>query len=290
MPAGSTPSVRAFSSGFALLLCAACATYVDEPPLGNSPGELTGGSGGDTGDAGSAGSAGAATGGGSGGAGSQAGSAGMSSAGTSSDAGGGGAAGAAGGGGMDGGGMGGGGGAGGASGKGGAGGAGGTGGKASGGSGGGGGTGGQGSVTCAMRPIPAKSSWKLSASHSPTNGGDPVTNAHDGNTATRWTTGKDQSGNEWLQIDFGVEVRLSEVTLMLGTSVDDHPRGYTVRVSNTSNNTAAPVLLTGAGMANTDTVLTLPAGTRGRYVLINQTGAVTALWWSVAEIQAECAD
>jgi endo-1,3(4)-beta-glucanase len=141
-----------------------------------------------------------------------------------------------------------------------------------------------------MRPIPAKSSWKLSASHSTANNADPVTNAHDGNTGNRWSTGKDQSGNEWLQIDFGVEVKLSEVTLMLGTSVNDHPRGYTVRVSGSSMNTAAPVLLSGAGMANTDTVLTLPAGTRGRYVLISQTGSVSALWWSVAEIQAECAD
>jgi hypothetical protein len=280
MPAISTPYPRAFSSGFALILCVACATYIEEP-VGNSLGVENGGGAGDAGTAGSAGEP--AAGGGAGG-GATAGSGGASSSGTGGNAGAagsggmGGAAGAAGAGGKGGGGAGG------------VGGAGGSGGKAGGGSGGVGGSGGQGSVTCAMRPIPAKSSWKLAASHSPTNNVDPVTNAHDGNTGNRWTTGKDQSGNEWLQIDFGVEVKLSEVTLMLGTSVNDHPRGYTVRVSNTSMNSAAPVLLSGAGMANTDTVLALPAGTRGRFVLINQTGSVTALWWSVAEIQAECAD
>jgi hypothetical protein len=44
------------------------------------------------------------------------------------------------------------------------------------------------------------------------------------------------------------------------------------------------------GAASVDTVMTFPAGTTGRYVLISQKGSVTGLWWSVAEILVQCAD
>ena len=55
-------------------------------------------------------------------------------------------------------------------------------------------------------------------------------------------------------------------------------------------NDTAPVSTSGMGAAGVDTVMTFPAGTTGRYVLINQTGAAPALWWSIGEIQAACAD
>ena len=77
MPAISTPPVRAFSSGFALVLCAACATQTLEDPLENGLGVETGGSAGDAGNGGSAGSAGDQALGGSGGAGTSAGSGGV---------------------------------------------------------------------------------------------------------------------------------------------------------------------------------------------------------------------
>ena len=118
----------------------------------------------------------------------------------------------------------------------------------------------------------------------------PTSSAHDGDVATRWTTGADQAGGEWLQIDFGKTVTLTKLTLMLGTSADDYPRSYTTRFSNSSLNTAAPVLVSGVGAKGVDTVLNFPVGTTGRYVLISQGGEATALWWSVHEIQAACAD
>jgi hypothetical protein len=130
----------------------------------------------------------------------------------------------------------------------------------------------------------------VTASHSRPNALDPVTNTKDGITTNRWSSGKDQSGNEWLQIDFGVAVRLSKVTLVLGANPDDYPREYAARLSASSQNTAAPVLVSGMGAAASDTVLNLPAGSRGRYLLISQGGMAEALWWSVAEVQAECAD
>ena len=292
MPASPTPYSRAFSSGFVFALCAACATYVDEPTV---PGMAspTGGSSGMAGSdaAGSGGSKPAAS-GGSGGSGPTAGtkSTGGGSAGQGGGGGGtGGGDGGTGGGGMGGGGTGGGGTGGKASGgAGGVGGTAGSGGKASGGSGG---SGGSGSVqTCAMRPIPAKSSWKLSASHSQPDGYEPVGNTHDGNLTNRWSTGKDQSGNEWLQIDFGVEVQITKLTLVLGSSVNDYPRMYQTRISNTAGNTVSEPVASGSGQASTDTIMNFPEKTRGRYVRISQHGTANALWWSVAEIQTECAD
>ena len=143
-------------------------------------------------------------------------------------------------------------------------------------------------VTCAKNPIPVKSKWVVTASA--TNAADPTTNAYDGVLTNRWSTGKDQAGDEWLQLDFGAVVKLSKLTLVLGASKDDYPRKYATRFSNTAMNLAAPVLVSGMGAASTDTVMTFPAGSSGRYVLISQSGTTVGLWWSVAEIQAECAD
>ena len=97
-----------------------------------------------------------------------------------------------------------------------------------------------------------------------------------------------QSSADWLQLDFGAIVGIDRVTLELGNNPSDFPRGYAVRVSNASNNFAAPVLLSGAGQQATDTVLAFATPVSGRYLLIAQTGSVKALWWSVAEIAVAC--
>jgi hypothetical protein len=278
MPAISKPYRHALSFGFVLALFVACATYVDEPV---SPGKagLSGAGGGGAGGSPAAGGKGGSPlpsgGGGTGGSSGGGGNAGKGGAGGS-----GGTAGSEGGSGEEGG----------ADGAAGEAGSGGMGGSA--GSGGSAGAGGSGMVqTCAMRPIPAKSSWELEASHSRAGGTpEPVANAHDGDLTTRWSTGRDQAGDEWLQIDFGVEVQITRLTLVLETSGDDYPRMYETRISNTAMNTAAAPRVTGAGMADTDTIMNFPDGTRGRYVLISQTGSATALWWSIHEIQATCAD
>ena len=161
-----------------------------------------------------------------------------------------------------------------------------SGGGGSGGSGGGGGA--PATQTCAKNPITAKSKWVVTASSSES----PASPAQaiDDKLDTRWTTGKEQIGGEWLQLDLGGTVTLTKLTLMLGTSVDDYPRKYATRFSNSSSNTNAPVLVNGMGAKGSDTVMNFPAGTTGRYLLISQSGAAPGLWWSVAEIQVQCAD
>ena len=52
---------------------------------------------------------------------------------------------------------------------------------------------------------------------------------------TRWSTGKAQSGDEWLQLDFGATVTINHVNLQQGDDTNDYPRTYSVIVSNTAD-------------------------------------------------------
>jgi hypothetical protein len=115
---------------------------------------------------------------------------------------------------------------------------------------------------------------------------NPPSHAIDGNVNERWSTGKPQSGNEWLQIDFGRTVAIDRVTV--SPDAMDFPRGYAVRFSSTSMNFAAPVLMSGAGQPG-DLVINFAVPVIGRYLVISQTGTNT-LWWSVTELNVACTD
>jgi hypothetical protein len=155
------------------------------------------------------------------------------------------------------------------------------------GAGGAAGVGGGGTVsTCTQHPLSPRSTWTATASSS--DNGSPPSNVFDGNLDDRWSTGLQQTNADWLQLDFGAVVGIDRVTLELGNNPSDFPRGYAVRFSNTSNNFAAPVLLSGAGQQATDTVLSFATPVSGRYLLIAQTGSVKALWWSIAELVVAC--
>jgi hypothetical protein len=151
-------------------------------------------------------------------------------------------------------------------------------------------------TTCASYPLSAKADWVVTASHSSLGNSqesdplyNPPSHAHDGILGERWSTGKPQSGNEWLQIDFGRSVAIAQVTLQLGGSTSDYPRGYAVRVSEMPLDFAAPILVSGAGQASVDTAIALGVPVVGRYLLIAQTGSATS-WWSVAEANVACND
>ncbi len=228
--------------------------------LGNQGGEAAGGdgtettSGGGGGSGGTGGKGGAATGGG-----------GMSSGGSGGHAGtaGGGAGGGAGGFG--------GGGAGGASGSAGT---------------GGGGAGNQ--PKCSDHPLTARNTWVASASHYDSKNNGVPANLLD-SAITRWSTGKPQSGDEWLQLDFGSKVTINHINLQQGDDANDYPRGYQVIVSDTAKDTSGTVLLAGAGKSGVSTAILLPALASGRYLLIKQTGSSLS-WWSAEEIEVSCSE
>jgi F5/8 type C domain len=149
-----------------------------------------------------------------------------------------------------------------------------------------GGTGGTGNGMCSAHPLTATSKWTATASSS--GGADLPAQAIDGDLTTRWSSGKDQAGDEWFQLDFGADATITKVTLKLGSNATDYPRSYKTRLTDTANNLSAPALLMGNGQNGVDTVMTFSAPTTGRYLLITQGGMVTGLWWSIAEISVEC--
>lgn len=157
------------------------------------------------------------------------------------------------------------------------------------GSGGGGGT-----AKCGDHAIAARTQWKATASSecAPTcadpNGPFTADLAIDANTATRWATGKTQTGGEWLQIDLGSTASVNRLSINTA-SATDYTRHYQVRVSASSNDMAAAVLAEADGAAGTINI-TLNKTIDGRYVLITQTGSVVpdTFWWSVNDITIAC--
>jgi hypothetical protein len=155
-----------------------------------------------------------------------------------------------------------------------------------GGSAGGGAGGGPSIPLCGDHPLTARATWTATASH-PTSGDMPA-NLLDGKV-TRWSTGKAQSGDEWLQIDFGAAVTFNHVNLQQGDDTNDYPRNYSVIVSNAAKDLSGTVRGTGSGKSGVSTAILLPALATGRYLLIRQT-ATSLSWWSAEEIEVSCSD
>lgn len=112
--------------------------------------------------------------------------------------------------------------------------------------------------------------------------------AFDGDNGTRWSTGTKQVGGEWLQIDFGDVVTLSEITLF--TNNNDYFRHYELRLSNTSGDFAAPVLKAADGETGSIVVPLSPAKA-GQFLTIRQTAANPQgdiAWWSLHEVSVAC--
>lgn len=150
----------------------------------------------------------------------------------------------------------------------------------------GGGGGGPSIPLCSDHPLTARTTWTATASH-PTSGDLPA-NLLDGKV-TRWSTGKAQSGDEWLQIDFGATVTINHVNLQQGDDTNDYPRTFSVIVSNTAKDLSGAVRSTGSGKSGVSTAILLPALATGRYLLLKQT-ASSLSWWSAEEIEVSCSD
>lgn len=145
--------------------------------------------------------------------------------------------------------------------------------------------------------LPAKATWLTTASVFDKPGvictNQEPYNATDGDPTTRWTSGKAQSGDEWLQVDFGSIVVFNRVTLDSFVEAaecgapGDYPRHFQIRVSNSTQNFGAPVLLEGNGTVDA-TMIDFPKPATGRYLLISQTGIADPSWWSVFELDASC--
>ncbi len=130
--------------------------------------------------------------------------------------------------------------------------------------------------------------WVASASSADTVAGDVAAHAVDGYAATRWTTGRLQGSTDFLQIDLGASVTLSQVVLdNTGGSQDDYPRSYAVLLS--TDGTTFP---TTAAMAAVSTppgaMISIPITPQAvRAVKIVNSGTA-GVWWSVDEVRLGC--
>jgi hypothetical protein len=107
-----------------------------------------------------------------------------------------------------------------------------------------------------------------------------VRNLMDGNTGNRWSVPAE--GDEWVEVDFILSRPLRRITLDQTGRGAEFPENYEVYVTD---NIAAmgKAAATGVGQTN-KTVIDLPVGTRGRYVIIKNLAARKDTPWSICEI------
>lgn len=123
-----------------------------------------------------------------------------------------------------------------------------------------------------------RSQWTASAS-----GGVDISYMIDGDVATRWKSGADQTPGMWVQLDLGARMTINNVTLDTAkndAAEGDYPRGYTVQLSDDGSTWAQ--VASGAGTVKATNISFPPAA--GRYVRITQTGAGDK-WWSIGELK-----
>lgn len=116
--------------------------------------------------------------------------------------------------------------------------------------------------------------------------------AVDNNLGTRWSTGVEQAGGEWIEIDFGHPVTLT--LLELDHKADrnndaanpDFPAELLVSMSETSRDFGAPILADVPGTEDF-TMVSFAEPATGRYLLLQQIGTKTR-WWSIHELNAVC--
>lgn len=102
----------------------------------------------------------------------------------------------------------------------------------------------------------------------------------DGKTSTRWTA--TTNGEEWIEVDFRATRPLRSITLDQSGRTTDFPEHYEVFVTNDPKNPGQP-LTTGKGQRN-KTVIELPSGTSGRYLIIRNTAEREEGQWAISEL------
>ena len=110
-----------------------------------------------------------------------------------------------------------------------------------------------------------------------------VSNILDGKTSTRWSA--PALGEEWVEIDFLLSRPLRRLTLDQTGRTGEFPEKYEVHVTNDPE-APGPVVVQGQGQRN-KTVIDLPAGTKGRYVIINNTVERKDTPWAICELYVD---
>ncbi len=145
-------------------------------------------------------------------------------------------------------------------------------------------------IRCADYPLTPHAEWVASASN---HFADEVPSNLIDDMPSRWSTGKPQSGDEWLQIDFGAPVALRSIDLEQQLEQEDdsndYPRNYSITISDIAQDLMSPALFSGEGMSGAATLTTLSSPHVGRYLVVKQLG-MSLSWWSVDELSVSCTD
>ena len=128
------------------------------------------------------------------------------------------------------------------------------------------------------QPLANPKDWKLTASTE-----KDLAKAVDGDTGTRWTTGKFQAPGQWFEIELPAETEIAGVLLDTVRSGNDYPRGYTVEVSSDGAKWSAPMLKGAATGAITE--LMFPKAVKTKFIRLTQTGSAKGNYWSIHEVQ-----
>jgi hypothetical protein len=122
---------------------------------------------------------------------------------------------------------------------------------------------------------------------------NPPLQAVDDDLGTRWSTGFEQAGGEWLEVDFGHPVTLTLLEVDhkaartdpdMGNS--DFPVQLLISMSERSRDFGAPILGDVDGTQDF-TMVSFAEPATGRYLLLQQIGTGSD-WWSIHELTARC--
>ncbi|HVZ70898.1 MAG TPA: discoidin domain-containing protein [Polyangia bacterium] len=126
----------------------------------------------------------------------------------------------------------------------------------------------------------ARTSWIASASTS--NVGDLPSNAVDGLTTGRWSTGAGQTIGQSFTVDMGSAQTFVGVLVDAGTNTNDYPGGFDVYVSN-DNISYGSVIASATGSSAIVSATFAPQTARYVKLVIN-TASNNAHWWSISEL------
>ncbi len=110
-----------------------------------------------------------------------------------------------------------------------------------------------------------------------------IANATDGKTSTRWSA--PALGEEWVEIDFRLSRPLRRLTLDQTGRNTEFPEQYEVQVTDDPKS-PGPAIAQGKGQRN-KTVIDLPAGTHGRYVVIKNVVERKDTPWTICELYVD---
>jgi endoglucanase len=124
--------------------------------------------------------------------------------------------------------------------------------------------------------------WVATASHTKSDEG-PTSNALDGKTDTRWTSGAGLSSGMWFQLDMGYPRDFDQI--VIESSAADFPdKGYSIYATDDTAKLGTAIY-TGNSVVKETATLDKPA--RGQYIrLVSATGSGN--WWSINEINVRC--